>query len=46
MTVHLMDRVRDRAFAERIPIAVHFDLTYRSTNAASTAISTTRIMAR
>jgi AdoMet-dependent heme synthase len=24
-----MDRVRDRALAERIPIAVHFDLTYR-----------------
>src|SRR5712691_227938 len=29
MTLALMDRVRDRAFAERIPLAVHFDLTYR-----------------
>ena len=29
MTASLMDRVRDRAVAERIPIAVHFDLTYR-----------------
>jgi radical SAM protein with 4Fe4S-binding SPASM domain len=25
----LMDRVRDRAFAEGVPLAVHFDLTYR-----------------
>jgi radical SAM protein with 4Fe4S-binding SPASM domain len=29
MTGHLMDRVRDRALADRIPLAVHFDLTYR-----------------
>jgi len=29
MTSHVLDRVRDRAFAERIPLAVHFDLTYR-----------------
>jgi radical SAM protein with 4Fe4S-binding SPASM domain len=29
MTGHLMDRVRDRAFADRVPLAVHFDLTYR-----------------
>ena len=29
MTESLMDRVRDRAVAERIPISVHFDLTYR-----------------
>ena len=25
----LMDRVRDRAFADGVPLAVHFDLTYR-----------------
>src|SRR5215208_4107221 len=29
MTGSLMDRVRDRAVADRIPISVHFDLTYR-----------------
>src|SRR3954469_6751781 len=29
MTGHLMDRVRDRALADRVPLAVHFDLTYR-----------------
>jgi radical SAM protein with 4Fe4S-binding SPASM domain len=29
MTGHLLDRVRDRALADRIPLAVHFDLTYR-----------------
>jgi AdoMet-dependent heme synthase len=29
MTVSLMDLVRDRAATERIPISVHFDLTYR-----------------
>ena len=29
MTVSVMDRVRDRAVAQRIPISVHFDLTYR-----------------
>jgi len=29
MTARLMDLVRDRAVAGRIPLAVHFDLTYR-----------------
>ena len=29
MTASLMDRVRDRAVAGRVPLAVHFDLTYR-----------------
>lgn len=29
MTGPLMDVVRDRAFAGRVPLAVHFDLTYR-----------------
>ena len=29
MTMPLMDRVRDRAFAAGVPLAVHFDLTYR-----------------
>jgi radical SAM protein with 4Fe4S-binding SPASM domain len=29
MTAHLMDRVRAHAIAERVPLAVHFDLTYR-----------------
>jgi AdoMet-dependent heme synthase len=29
VTGHLMDRVRDRAVAGRVPLAVHFDLTYR-----------------
>ncbi len=29
MTARLMDRIRERAFAERVPLAVHFDLTYR-----------------
>ena len=29
MTGSLMDRIRDRAVANRIPLAVHFDLTYR-----------------
>jgi AdoMet-dependent heme synthase len=31
MTGSLMDRVRDRAVANRVPLAVHFDLTYRCT---------------
>jgi AdoMet-dependent heme synthase len=29
MIASLMDRVRDRAIAEQVPLAVHFDLTYR-----------------
>jgi radical SAM protein with 4Fe4S-binding SPASM domain len=29
MTTSLMDRIRDRAFADSVPLAVHFDLTYR-----------------
>ena len=29
MTVSLMDRVREHAFADGVPLAVHFDLTYR-----------------
>ena len=29
MTASVMDRVRDRAVADRIPISIHFDLTYR-----------------
>ncbi len=29
MTASLMDRVREHAFAGRVPLAVHFDLTYR-----------------
>lgn len=29
MIGQLMERVRDRAFAEGVPLAVHFDLTYR-----------------
>ena len=29
MTAHLMDRVRERAIAQGVPLAVHFDLTYR-----------------
>jgi len=29
MTTSLMDRIRDQAFASGVPLAVHFDLTYR-----------------
>jgi radical SAM protein with 4Fe4S-binding SPASM domain len=29
MTMSLMDRIRDQAFASGVPLAVHFDLTYR-----------------
>ncbi|HEY7290136.1 MAG TPA: radical SAM protein [Vicinamibacterales bacterium] len=29
MTTHLLDLVRERALAEGVPLAVHFDLTYR-----------------